>query len=191
PWARVYTLNVDDLELAVHRQFELPRKPLPISALPARIEPNDSAERLPASDELEVVHLNGLVGESLDSVTFSTLQHAARLIDGCRYYAKLSADLAAHPFVFVGTALDESLFWQHLQLRRAWGEASADRPRSLLVTPRLSRARHVLLGGLNIDWVPASAEQFAEEVLAPLVAAPERRNASSRTSHRDPARMPR
>ncbi len=179
PWARVYTLNVDDLELAAARQFALPRRPVPISAIPPRSW--DGAASAPARREtspsvLEVIHLNGLVGNDLDSVTFSTLQYATRLVDGCPYYAELTADLAARPFIFVGTALDEALFWQHLQLRRARGEPTSGRPRSFLVTPRLSRARQVLLEGLNIEWIPAAAEAFAEEVLRRLVSHPARRN---------------
>lgn len=176
PWARIYTLNVDDLELAADRQFELPRKPVPIAALPPRSRsPDESGEapRPPSTDVLEVIHLNGLVGEDLDSVTFSTLQYATRLVDGCAYYFELSADLAARSFVFVGTALDEALFWQHLQLRRAHGPEG--RPRSLLVTPRLSRARQVLLEGLHIDWIAGAAEDFAENVLSRFVSEPARR----------------
>jgi hypothetical protein len=32
PWCRAYTLNVDDIENAVSYRYDLPRKPLPISA---------------------------------------------------------------------------------------------------------------------------------------------------------------
>src|SRR5207244_2997664 len=44
------------------------------------------------------------------------------------------------------------------------------RPGSYLVTPTLGPARRVLLGELNIDWLPMTAEQFANEVLANLSA---------------------
>jgi hypothetical protein len=184
PWARCYTLNVDELEGAVARQFALPRPIRAISAVPC--DPKAPALPPPPRDVLEVVHLNGIVGDELDTVTFSTLQYATRLVEGCPHYAALTADLDACPFVFVGTVLDEALFWQHLQLRRARhaerGERDDARPRSFLVTPSLSRARRVLLEGLHIEWVPGTAEEFADGALRMLVAAPRRRFA------RDPVR---
>ena len=148
PWEKVYTLNVDDLEVAAARQFVLPR-------------------------ELEVIHLNGMIGDDLEAMTFSTLQHAMRLVEPSSRYLALIDDLASKPFVFVGTALDEQLFWQHLQLRRD-RTAGRPRPRSFLVTPRLSRARRELLEGLAIEWIPATADEFAARALAPLVAPPPR-----------------
>lgn len=182
PWWRVYTLNVDDLEVAVARQFALRRPPRPISAVPCdRHEPLGAAAR----DVLEVVHLNGVVTGDLDTVTFSTLQHARRLVEHCPYYTTLTADLEERTFVFVGTALDEALFWQHLQLRRAHDGDAARRPRSFLVTPRLSRARQLLLEDLRIEWIAGTAEEFADDVLAPLVAVPRRR--PPRPISRDPS----
>lgn len=138
PWARVYTLNVDDLELAAARQFGLGELP-------------------------EVVHLNGIVGDDLGALTFSTLQNAQRLVTPCPLYSRLIDDLERRPFLFVGTVLDEALFWQHLQLRRSRA-GDRPRPRSYLVTPHLSRARRQLLAGLAIEWVEGTARDVADEL---------------------------
>jgi hypothetical protein len=140
PWARIYTLNVDDLEDAAARQFGL-------TGLP------------------EVVHLNGRVGDDLDAMTFSTLQHAQRLVTPCPLYTRLIDDLERRPFLFVGTVLDETLFWQHLQLRRSQ-RGDRPRPRSYLVTPHLSRARRELLSGLSIDWVEGTAGELADRMFS-------------------------
>lgn len=142
PWARIYTLNVDDLEVAAARQLGLPGPP-------------------------EVIHLNGVVGDDLAAMTFSTLQNARRLVEPCPLYTRLIDDLERRPFLFVGTVLDEALFWQHLQLRRS-RRGDRPRPRSYLVTPHLSRARRQLLDGLEIEWVRGTARDFAEQTLAPL-----------------------
>jgi hypothetical protein len=152
PWTRIYTLNVDDLEAAVVRQFELPRLP-------------------------EVVHLNGMVGDDLGAMTFSTLQNARRLIEPCPLYTQLIEDLGQRPFVFVGTMLDEPLFWQHLQLRAA-RDGAPPRPRSHLITPHLSRARRELLAGLAIEWVRGTAAEVAEGVLRRVVEPPPRATGS-------------
>jgi hypothetical protein len=127
PWRRIYTLNIDDLEDAVARQFEL--------------------------DRLEVVHLNGKVGDDIEQLTFSTLQYAARLARGQREYEQLAADLATSPVVFVGTTLDEAVLWQHADLTRL--------PPSFLITPSLTRARRALLAGLGVEWIAATAGEAA------------------------------
>jgi hypothetical protein len=135
PWHRLYTLNVDDLEDAAARQFGL--------------------------QPVEVVHLNGKIGAPLEELTFSPLQYAARLVARERVYAQLARELHEHPFVFVGTTLDEAVMWQHIEgERRSRGDA-AERPRSFLVTPTLPRARRAMLEALQIEWISATAAETA------------------------------
>lgn len=140
PWKRIYTLNVDDLEVAVARQFQLP--------------------------PIRVVHLNGVAGHA-NELTFSTLQYAQRLCGKDQVYDRLVEDFANAPFVFAGTTLDEVTLWQHLELRRRVnGAAPNDRPRSFLVSSSLTRARHVLLESLGIEWVRATILEMAEQLWA-------------------------
>ncbi|HLL21264.1 MAG TPA: hypothetical protein VK427_03990 [Kofleriaceae bacterium] len=141
PWRRIYTLNVDDLEVAVARQFGLP--------------------------PIEVVHLNGTAGDSALEVTFSTLQYAARLCGKDQVYEQLVDDLHSAPFVFAGTTLDEVILWQHLELRRRRkGAPPPERPPSFLISSSLTRARRILLEGLGIRWVQATIKDVADELLA-------------------------
>ena len=76
PWRRVYTLNVDDLEEAVARRFTLPRHALPLSALKSG---DEGIQQHRPDARLDVVHLNGRVTDSLDSMTFSEGQYGERL----------------------------------------------------------------------------------------------------------------
>jgi hypothetical protein len=141
PWKRIYTLNVDDLEVAVARQFKLP--------------------------PINVQHLNGVAGDHANDLTFSTMQYAQRLCGKDRVYEQLVGDFERAPFVFAGTTLDEVTLWQHLELRRrANGSSRTDRPRSFLVSSSLSRARHVLLESLGIEWVQSTIADFADELWA-------------------------
>ena len=119
PWRRIYTLNVDDLEIAVARQADLPRRLRTISALAPDPPPADGA--------LDVVHLNGVAGDDPRQVTFSTMQYASRLCGRDREYEQLVADLRSGPFVFVGTTLDEAVLWQHVQASGVRRQASGVR----------------------------------------------------------------
>jgi hypothetical protein len=159
PWRRIYTLNVDDLEAAVQREFALPRRLRTISALSPGPAPGDR-------DAIDVVHLNGVAGDGTDALTFSTLQYAARLCGQDREYAALAEDLARWPFVFTGTTLDEVVLWQHLELhRRGSGRPVPARP-SYLIARTLSRARQLLLENLGLTWLRATVEDVAA-LLAP------------------------
>lgn len=157
PWRRIYTLNVDDLERAVARQFPLPRRLRSLSA----IAPDDrEADR----GALEIVHLNGLAGAAANELTFSTMQYASRLCSRDREYERLVSDLERAPFVFAGTTLDEVVLWQHIELRRRATGDSPPRPPSFLISPSLSRARQVLLESLGIRWVRSTIEALPREI---------------------------
>ena len=166
PWARIYTLNVDDLPRAVGRRFALPRQTHIISALREQHEtPPDTSRPV-----LEVVHLNGDIDGIPNQITFSTTQYAERLARPEPWYVRVVADLVSRPFVFVGTQLEEPALWQHIELRRHRGGRGARelRPRSYLVVPRLDAARRSLLAEYNVIWLPMDARTFETEVLAKL-----------------------
>lgn len=166
PWFRCYTLNIDDIVSATNRAFRLPRRVRQVSATNVRqniandIDPN----------VLEVIHLNGTLGDVPHHVTFSVTQYADRLSKSDPWYARFVTDILSHPVVFIGTRLDEPPLWQHLEFRGPRGNRNLGelRPRSYLVTPNLARARRALLAELNIHWIQMTGAQFTEDVLSRL-----------------------
>jgi hypothetical protein len=164
-WFRVYTLNIDDLEQAVQRRFEMPRQLAPISATTEMLsQSHDAPVR---ADKLDVVHLNGKLSDGLMKITFSVTQYAQRLASSEPWYVRLASELLTHSFVFIGTQLDESPLWQHIEMRSGRGrQVREKRPRSYLVTPQLNPAREALLADFNIVWIPMFAHEFADSVLA-------------------------
>ena len=183
PWARAYTLNIDDLAVAAERSFGLPR----------RVRPVSGSDPMPtASDELTVVHLNGQL-DDLPNATFSAPQYGRRVPGRDPWYSTLAADLMSRAVVFVGTTLDEPPLWQHLELRGPKSHGRELRPRSFLVTPHLTVARRQMLSNFNIEHIPMDARQFAEDVLANLedeIAAGTHRLASLRYRHRQGLTVP-
>jgi Mrp family chromosome partitioning ATPase len=163
PWARVYTLNVDDLAIAVSRKYSLPRELRTISATDLQTGPSPAI----AAGALEIVHLNGTLSDIPGRVTFSVTQYAERLSRPEPWYVRLAADLLSRSFILIGSRLDEPPLWAHLEFRRGRGgrEMRELRPRSYLVTPTLDRARRALLAEFNVEWVPMTAEEFAGSVL--------------------------
>lgn len=163
PWHRCYTVNIDDLEVAVARRFDLGRTIQSISATSGRKFGNSS------EGALEVVHLNGFLGDSLEDLTFSDSDYGRRQIAPEEWLVRCSTDLVAHPVVFVGTRLREPTLWQYMEFRRSRAKGDREfRPGSYLVTPQLDSARRVVLEDLNVDWIQMDASEFATEVLAPM-----------------------
>jgi len=168
PWFRCYTLNVDDLESAVGRRSGVRRPPISISARTAGVD--EMPGRGFRERGLEVVHLNGIVPAPPESLTFSETQYAERIGNQEPWYARCVVDITARPVVFIGTGLNESLLWQHMELRRRREKLGRDlRPTSILVTKDLSLPRQDVLRDLRINWVRGTTEEFANEVLSRLV----------------------
>lgn len=159
PWRRIYTLNVDDLEQAANLRFGLARRVVPVSGTRGYLN-----ERYVDNSDLVVIHLNGLLEDVPEHVTFSTAQYGRRLSSQEPAYNQFVNDLASYPMIFVGTKLDEPVLWQHIEMRGERGSRQMRemRPRSILVTPDLARARRELLSEYNVEWIQADAEEFSE-----------------------------
>ena len=165
PWFRCYTLNVDDLESAVGRRFELLRQPITISAR----DPADHLPGVPSAQGLEVIHLNGVVPSPPEGLTFSETQYAERIGNQEPWYSRCVVELTSRPVIFIGTVLSESLLWHHMELRKRRENLGRDlRPTSILVTRELSLPRRDILRDLRINWVQGTAEEFATEILPQL-----------------------
>jgi len=157
PWRAIYTLNVDDLDEAANQRFPLPVPIRSISAL------SDDTGSLGAV--VGAVHLNGRI-DDFPTLTFSAQQYGERTAFPDSWYQRLVAELSAYPVLFVGTEVDEPPLWQQVAIRELRTRRSREhRPRSYLVSPKLSVSRQAVLGELNIEWIPMDAQGFAENVL--------------------------
>lgn len=166
PWFRSYSLNIDDIELAVQNKFGMDR---PIQSISATSDATAGAGK-PGVDQLEVVHLNGALWDELDDLTFAAPDYASRSAHPDAWMIRCANDIVTRPVTFVGTELDESPLWHFMELRQTKGIRGLRemRPGSILVTPTLNPARQLMLRELHIDWLQMSAEQFAEDVLSSM-----------------------
>lgn len=162
PWRRAYTLNIDDLEIAASRRFDLPNKIVPHSGLHGQLPTVTEGKLL-------YTHLNGTLDDVPD-VTFADPQYGQRHLQENPLYRQLTADLLSYTAVFVGTEIRESLFWQYIAMRDSRGTRGVRemRPVSFLVTPQLPKDRQLMLATFNIRWIRATVDEFAIEVLAEL-----------------------
>jgi hypothetical protein len=154
-WHRIYTVNVDDLELAVASSHTLPRA---ITSITPRSALGQGG--------LEVVHLNGRVDEGPENLTFTPTQYARRFPGADPLHQQCAVDVLQRPVVYIGTELNESPLWQALELRKK-AEGKDLRKRSFLVTPKINRSRRDYLEReLHVELIPLTFEAFYSEVFA-------------------------
>ena len=182
PWSRYYTLNIDDLELAVMRRYSLTRSVMSISATSGRKD-GLGAQRV---DHLECIHLNGLVGDELHNLTFSSIDYGSRQATPDPWMIQVATDVVTRPVVFVGTELDEPTLWQYLEYRKQRGSRGTRelRPGSLLISPTLNSARRIILRQLNIEWIEMNARHFAEDILSEMTSESEKGHTALRSKRR-------
>jgi hypothetical protein len=159
PWHRIYTLNIDDLDVAISESKQTFR---PLKILSASNSTPGEVRR----GELAVVHLNGRL-QDFPNLTFDPPTYGERTSRHDAWYQEFVSDIVTRPTFFVGTVLEEPPFWHYLTQRGSKGSANETRPKSWLVSKRLPAARRALLAEYNIDLVEAYESDFFDELIAP------------------------
>lgn len=153
-WYRIYTTNIDDL---VENAYQGQERKIDVKKYPG----SDTTERDQSLQTIQLVKLNGGLPCKPEELTFSFRQYASRANDHDPLYEQFVRDYSSHPTIFVGTELNEPLFWQYIAARerRMQGE-SERRPKSYLIAPRISEPRKRTLPNYNIVPVEAYAIDF-------------------------------
>lgn len=163
PWYKAYTLNVDNLFMVAYSKFRFNRRIVCISNLT-----HNQKSHISTPKDLIVTHINGMLEDIPDAVTFSQEQYFERmtLTDSC--YSVIASEILQYPFIFFGSKLDEDMLWQYIYLRKQKGSIRNlrdFRPRSFIVIPELSPSKQALLKEHNIKWIPQTCEEFVKDFL--------------------------
>lgn len=155
-WYRVYTTNVDDLLQRLYRRNSAAPH-LTVASFPQE----ELRERDQSLSSLQAIFLNGILPCSPRDLTFSVRQYARRSGTSSPLYQAFLGDYSYYPTVFIGTELNEPLFWQHLEARESRQPGiSEQRPKSFLISPRISPPKRVQLDALNVVPIEATVGQF-------------------------------
>lgn len=156
-WSRIYTTNIDNVLERVYSQV---RSPL----LEVRRFPDDELpERDQMLNRIQAVYLHGKLPCSPQDVTFSISQFARRATPHDHLYDHFVRDYATKPTVFLGTALNEPLMWQYVEIRKAKrSDLGEERPKSFLIAPQITPPKRALLDAMNVVPVEGTTEEFLE-----------------------------
>lgn len=172
-WRKIYTTNIDDL---VEKLYSNPKSPSLQTLRSLNAMTDDVEERDQAYSSLLKIALHGNLESAPDNVTFGTRQYASR--SNSKYdpwYTDFIYEYSNHPMIFVGSKLDEPIFWQYVEAR---GEKFKDekRPRSFLVVPTISPAHKDFLEEYNLHHIPAKGEEFFAWLASEFPKRPTRRD---------------
>jgi hypothetical protein len=154
-WYRIYTINVDNVAELAYQHPGAQR-------LTVLSHPDDEiSDRDQSLASVQLVHLNGRLPCSPTRVNFTPYQFAKTAIRRPALWETFVRDYATHPVLFLGTSLQEPLFWTALAAREARAAGIKElRPESFLVTPSISAAHITHLRSFNVTHVAGTTAEL-------------------------------
>ena len=154
-WARIYTTNVDNLIEEIYKSAHIPQK---LDVFNAIVQ--DYRERDQFLGTVQYVKLNGALTDKPTTITFSTSQYSVRLTDSEPWYDQFVRDYATRCTIFIGTKLDEPLFWQAIAARGKRFTPGEPRPKSFIISRNFSPAQIETLKDYGVIPIPGTAKEF-------------------------------
>ncbi|MFY3602379.1 SIR2 family NAD-dependent protein deacylase [Achromobacter xylosoxidans] len=155
-WPRIYTLNIDDAtETALRRKS--PQK-ISVRAF------GDSWEEIDGLyNRLDLIKLNGCITRPSDGFIFSPSEYASAANKSPEWYRQLGRDYLNYTFVFIGTRLDEPLFYQQIEyFKNIWSGSPGVAGKAYLITPEINEIDRRSLLASNIEHVEGTLEDFVQ-----------------------------
>ena len=151
PFPRIYTLNIDDsFENAIRKSGNVLKV----------FGRNDRVEDFNVSyQETHLIKLNGDINNPRDEFIFSIEDYANAAYKEPIWYSELARDFHRYTFVFIGTKLNEPLFYQQIKKYRSY--TKDQNGKSFLVLPTLSEAQKQSLDSNNIEYIEGSLSDFS------------------------------
>ena len=151
PWARIYTINIDDA-------FERAIQEVSCQTIRIRTRKNPLVDRDQTYSCVDIVKLHGSVERLHEGVIFSSTEYAIEATRPSPWYTQLGVDYQNYSFVIVGTSLREPVFYQQVQYARSRIKSTS--PQSFLFVPYLSALQKTAFTDHNILHVPWSLSNF-------------------------------
>ncbi len=153
PWARIFTLNIDDCTETALRNAR--KQNVQVFARNSPLEEVD-----PIFQSVQLVVLNGSADRPEDGFIFSPQEYGEGSNRLPIWYRELGQNHSSYTFVFVGSKLNEPLF-QHAmaEMRSIVKRAPL---RGYVITPSASEIDKHHLSSLNLVHVPGTIKDFSD-----------------------------
>jgi hypothetical protein len=161
-WYRIYTTNIDDV---VEKIYAFGKVGTALEVVNGQSA--DYKDRDQFLETIQLVKLNGVDLSNPDGLTFSFLQYARRASENPTWYDHFVRDYSTHPVVFLGSKLDEPLFWQALEARGKRFGGKERRSKAFVVSPSFSTVVRQKFHALGLIPIEGTAQEFLEAIALP------------------------
>ncbi|MCU6376820.1 SIR2 family protein [Morganella morganii] len=150
---RIYTLNIDD---ALDKALSLNSKQnVYVKRRNDKVSPPDQLFK-----NLDLVKLNGDIKNQSEGYIFSPQEYGNASAFSPLWYNELGGDFYNFKFLFIGTGLNEPLFFH--QIERYKGKTSSSEQRSYLITPSVTEINKRSLLQSNIEHIAGTLKSFTD-----------------------------
>lgn len=150
-WARIYTLNIDDAFDAALLNSSAQR--INIQHMKSQVRDQDQLFR-----SLDYIKLNGSSDRINEGLIFSPKEYGSGSANPSLWYLELAEDFFKYKFIFVGTKLNEPLFYHQIERYRAI--SGRREQRSYVLTPTATEIEINSLDELNLEHIPGTLEDL-------------------------------
>jgi hypothetical protein len=152
PWPRIYTLNIDDsFDRALAN-----RSPQKVKTL---LRDDWIIDRDQTFDRLDYIKLNGSVHHLDRGLVFSPQEYGLGSAANPLWYGEVAQDFFNQPFLFVGTRLQEPLFFHQVERLRPHAENA---PTGYVITPKATEVEKEFLRGVGLIHIEGTLADLAK-----------------------------
>ncbi|GAB6124491.1 P-loop NTPase [Humidesulfovibrio idahonensis] len=164
PFARIYTLNIDDA-------FDVALRINSKQKINFRVRKSSIHEQDMLYIEMDYIKLNGSIDRPEDGYIFSPKDYADESNKQSPWYQELAQDYHQYTFLFIGTTIDEPVFYQ--QIERHAVKHGATAPTAFLITPSITPIKkQSLFSEYKIEHIAGTLDTFAQWLLHSYPIAP-------------------
>lgn len=157
-WPRIYTLNIDDA--TDKALISKSKQKVNIKTINGNWNETDLL-----FDKIDLIKLNGCINRPSEGFIFSPSEYASASNNPHEWYRQLGRDFLNYTFVFIGTKLDEPLFYQQIEYYKSAWEGTPGTPgKAYLITPSIEEIDRLSLSTSNIEHIPGTLEDFVRWV---------------------------
>ena len=152
-WPRIYTINIDDaLDIALLKKS------------PQNVNIRHRFDKVVDQDQIvknvDFIKLNGSIDRIETGFIFSPNEYGDASAKPPLWYKELAEDFYRYTFLFIGTKLNEPLFYH--QIARYKSETNSIERRSYIITPTASQIEKSNLETLNLEHIAGSLSDFVK-----------------------------
>lgn len=150
-WPRIYTINIDDALETAFRRSNIQRVSVVNRTAPI-------SERNHTIDEIQIIKLNGSVDLIHEGIVFTPEEYTREGLRLGTWYEQLASDYSFYTFVFIGTKLDEPLFYHHVE--RMISISGSVPGQAYIICPSFTNIQKEVLDASNITPVEGTLHDF-------------------------------